>query len=215
MLRREPIGVVGQITPWNYPLMMAIWKIGPALATGNVSVLKPSEQTPLTTLRMAELAAGILPPGVLNVVTGDGDPVGTGIVAHPRVRMVSLTGDVATGKEVAAAAAATLKHVHLELGGKAPVIVLDDADLARGRPGPAPRRLPQRRPGLHRGLARHRRPADLRARCSRRSSPPSSRSSSATPPRATTSRWARSISEAQRQRVLGFVDRAAAAAPAS
>jgi 1-pyrroline dehydrogenase len=128
MLRREPIGVVGQITPWNYPLMMAIWKIGPALATGNVSVLKPSEQTPLTTLRMAEIAAGILPPGVLNVVTGDGDPVGTGIVAHPRVRMVSLTGDVATGKQVAAAAAATLKHVHLELGGKAPVIVLDDAD---------------------------------------------------------------------------------------
>jgi 1-pyrroline dehydrogenase len=129
MLRREPIGVVGQITPWNYPLMMAIWKVGPALATGNVSVLKPSEQTPLTTLRLAELARGILPEGVLNVVTGDGDPVGTGIVAHPRVRMVSLTGDVATGKEVAAAAASTLKHVHLELGGKAPVIVLDDADV--------------------------------------------------------------------------------------
>jgi betaine-aldehyde dehydrogenase/aminobutyraldehyde dehydrogenase len=128
LLRREPIGVVGQITPWNYPLMMAIWKIGPALATGNVSVLKPSEQTPLTTLRMAELAQGVLPPGVLNVVTGDADPVGTGIVAHPRVRMVSLTGDVATGKDVAAAAAATLKHVHLELGGKAPVVVLDDAD---------------------------------------------------------------------------------------
>jgi betaine-aldehyde dehydrogenase/aminobutyraldehyde dehydrogenase len=129
LLRREPIGVVGQITPWNYPLMMAVWKVGPALATGNVSVLKPSEQTPLTTLRMAELAQGILPPGVLNVVTGEGDPVGTGIVAHPRVRMVSLTGDVATGKDVAAAAAATLKHVHLELGGKAPVVVLDDADV--------------------------------------------------------------------------------------
>jgi acyl-CoA reductase-like NAD-dependent aldehyde dehydrogenase len=108
--------------------MMAVWKIGPALATGNVSVLKPSEQTPLTTLRLAELARDIFPEGVLNVVTGDGDPVGTSIVAHPRVRMVSLTGDVATGKEVAAAAAATLKHVHLELGGKAPVVVLDDAD---------------------------------------------------------------------------------------
>jgi 1-pyrroline dehydrogenase len=127
-LRREPVGVVGQITPWNYPLMMAVWKVGPALATGNVSVLKPSEQTPLTTLRLAELAADVLPPGVLTVVTGDGDPVGTSIVAHPRVRMVSLTGDVATGREVAAAAAATLKHVHLELGGKAPVVVLDDAD---------------------------------------------------------------------------------------
>lgn len=130
MLRREPLGVVGQITPWNYPLMMAVWKIGPALATGNVSVLKPSEQTPLTTLRMAELAQDLFPEGVLNVVTGDGDPVGTGIVAHPRVRMVSLTGDVATGKAVARAAAATLKHVHLELGGKAPVVVLDDADVA-------------------------------------------------------------------------------------
>jgi betaine-aldehyde dehydrogenase/aminobutyraldehyde dehydrogenase len=129
MLRREPIGVVGQITPWNYPLMMAVWKLGPALATGNVSVLKPSEQTPLTTLRLAALASEILPEGVLSVVTGDGDPVGTSIVAHPRVRMVSLTGDVATGKAVAAAAAATLKHVHLELGGKAPVIVLDDADV--------------------------------------------------------------------------------------
>jgi betaine-aldehyde dehydrogenase/aminobutyraldehyde dehydrogenase len=109
--------------------MMAVWKIGPALATGNVSVLKPSELTPLSTLRMAELARDLLPAGVLNVVTGDGDPVGTGIVAHPAVRMVSLTGDVATGKDVAAAAARTLKRVHLELGGKAPVVVLDDADL--------------------------------------------------------------------------------------
>ena len=129
-LRREPIGVVGQITPWNYPLMMAVWKLGPALATGNVSVLKPSEQTPLTTLRLAELAKDVLPPGVLTVVTGDGDPVGTSIVAHPGVRMVCLTGDVATGREVASAASATLKHVHLELGGKAPVVVLDDADPA-------------------------------------------------------------------------------------
>ena len=130
MVRREPVGVVGQITPWNYPLMMAVWKLGPALAAGNTTVLKPSEQTPLSTLRLAELAAGLFPPGVLNVVTGDGDPVGTSIVAHRDVRMVSLTGDVATGREVAAAAARTLKRVHLELGGKAPVVVLDDADPA-------------------------------------------------------------------------------------
>jgi 1-pyrroline dehydrogenase len=130
MLRREPIGIVGGIAPWNYPLMMAVWKIAPALAAGNVQVLKPSEQTPLTTLRFAELIADILPAGVLNVITGDGEPVGAGIVRHPDVRMVSLTGDVATGKEVARAAADTLKRVHLELGGKAPVLVFDDADPA-------------------------------------------------------------------------------------
>ena len=128
MIRREPLGVVGQIAPWNYPLLMAVWKIGPALAAGNTVVLKPSEQTPLTALRLAELAAEILPPGVLNVITGDGEPVGAGIVRHPDVRMVSLTGDVATGREVAKAASATLKRVHLELGGKAPVVVFDDAD---------------------------------------------------------------------------------------
>src|ERR687883_192652 len=130
MLRREPIGVVGQIAPWNYPLMMAIWKIGPALAAGNATVLKPSEQTPLTALMMADLAKEIFPAGVLNIITGDGEPVGAGIVRHPDVRMVSLTGDVATGKEVARAAAETLKRVHLELGGKAPVLVFDDADPA-------------------------------------------------------------------------------------
>src|SRR5438876_8297550 len=129
-LRREPIGVVAGIAPWNYPLMMAVWKLAPALAAGNVQVLKPSEQTPLTTLRFAELAQEILPPGVLNVITGDGEPVGAGIVRHPDVRLVSLTGDVATGKEVARAAADTLKRVHLELGGKAPVLVFDDADPA-------------------------------------------------------------------------------------
>jgi 1-pyrroline dehydrogenase len=129
MLRRESLGVVGSIAPWNYPLMMAAWKLGPALAAGNTVVLKPSEWTPLTALRFAELASDILPPGVLNVITGDGEPVGAGIVRHPGVAMVSLTGDVATGKEVARAAAATLKRVHLELGGKAPVIVFDDADL--------------------------------------------------------------------------------------
>jgi 1-pyrroline dehydrogenase len=129
MLRREPMGVVGSIAPWNYPLMMAAWKLGPALAAGNTVVIKPSEWTPLTLLRMAELTADIIPAGVLNVITGDGEPVGAGIVRHPDVRMVSLTGDVATGKEIARTAAATLKRVHLELGGKAPVIVFDDADL--------------------------------------------------------------------------------------
>jgi len=129
-LRREPIGVVGQIAPWNYPLMMGIWKIGPALAASNATVLKPSEQTPLTTLMLADYAANIFPKGVLNVITGDGEPVGAGIVRHPDVRMVSLTGDAATGREVARAASETLKRVHLELGGKAPVIVFDDADPA-------------------------------------------------------------------------------------
>jgi 1-pyrroline dehydrogenase len=130
MIRREPVGVAGLIAPWNYPLMMAAWKLGPALAAGNVCVLKPAEQTPLTTLRLAELAAEIFPPGVINVITGNGDPAGVAMVNHPDVAMVSLTGDVATGKEVARAAAGTLKRVHLELGGKAPVLVLDDADLA-------------------------------------------------------------------------------------
>jgi 1-pyrroline dehydrogenase len=130
MIRREPIGIVGGIAPWNYPLMMAVWKMAPALAAGNVQVLKPSEQTPLSTLRFAQLAADVLPPGVLNVITGDGEPVGAGIVRHPDVGLVSLTGDVATGKEVAKAASETLKRVHLELGGKAPVLVFDDADPA-------------------------------------------------------------------------------------
>jgi 1-pyrroline dehydrogenase len=129
-LRREPIGIVGGIAPWNYPLMMAVWKLAPALAAGNVQVLKPSEQTPLTTLRFAQLAAEILPAGVLNVITGDGVPAGEAIVKHPEVRMVSLTGDVETGKIIARTAADSLKRVHLELGGKAPVVVFDDADPA-------------------------------------------------------------------------------------
>ncbi|HSS94607.1 MAG TPA: gamma-aminobutyraldehyde dehydrogenase [Candidatus Dormibacteraeota bacterium] len=130
-LRREPLGVVGSIAPWNYPLMMAAWKLGPALAAGNTVILKPSEWTPMTALRLAELAedAEIFPPGVLNVVTGDGEKVGAALVRHPGVAMVSLTGDVGTGKIVARDAASTLKRVHLELGGKAPVIVFDDADL--------------------------------------------------------------------------------------
>jgi 1-pyrroline dehydrogenase len=129
VVRREPLGVVGSIAPWNYPLMMAAWKLGPALAAGNTVVIKPSEWTPLSLLRLAELAEDIFPKGVLNVVTGDGEPVGAAIVRHPGVAMVSLTGDVATGKLVAREAASTLKRVHLELGGKAPVIVFDDADL--------------------------------------------------------------------------------------
>ena len=129
IIRREPVGVVGQVAPWNYPMMMAVWKIGPALATGNTIVLKPAETTPITTLRLAELAAEWLPAGVLNVGCGHGDPAGQALVEHPEVDMVSLTGSVETGKRIAATAAASLKRVHLELGGKAPVIVFDDVDL--------------------------------------------------------------------------------------
>jgi betaine-aldehyde dehydrogenase len=128
-IRREPVGVVGQIAPWNYPLMMAIWKIGPALAAGCTIVLKPAETTPLTTLKLAELCAEFLPTGVLNVIGGHGDPAGQALVTHPDVDMVSLTGSVDTGKWIAGAAADTLKHVHLELGGKAPVVIFDDADM--------------------------------------------------------------------------------------
>jgi betaine-aldehyde dehydrogenase len=129
MIRREATGVVGQITPWNYPLMMAVWKIGPALAAGCTSVLKPAENTPISTFKLAELAADILPPGVLNVIGGHGDPAGAALVMHPDVDMVSLTGSPETGKWIAKAASDTLKRVHLELGGKAPVVVFDDADL--------------------------------------------------------------------------------------
>jgi 1-pyrroline dehydrogenase len=129
MIRREPAGVVGQVAPWNYPLMMAIWKLGPALAAGCTVVLKPASVTPLSALRLAELAADIFPKGVLNVVTGPGESVGHRLISHPDVDMVSLTGDTATGREIAAAAAQTVKRVHLELGGKAPVLVYDDADM--------------------------------------------------------------------------------------
>jgi len=129
-IRREPIGVAGLIAPWNYPLFMAVWKVGPALAAGNCVVVKPSEWTPLTLLRVAELAADIFPPGVFNVVTGDGVPAGDAIVRNPDVGIVSLTGDVDTGKLISRNAADSLKRVHLELGGKAPVVVFDDADLA-------------------------------------------------------------------------------------
>ena len=128
-VRREPIGVCAQVTPWNYPLMMAIWKIAPALAAGNTIVLKPSDTTPASTLLLAEVAGEFLPPGVFNVVTGDRD-TGRALVSHPIPQMVSITGSVRAGREVAKAAADDLKRVHLELGGKAPVIVFDDADIA-------------------------------------------------------------------------------------
>jgi betaine-aldehyde dehydrogenase len=130
MIRREPVGVVGQITPWNYPIMMAIWKIGPALAAGNTIVLKPAETTPVTTLSvLAEICAEHLPPGVANFVGGHGDPTGAALVKHPGVDMVSLTGSPETGKWIAREAADSLKRLHLELGGKAPVIVFDDVDM--------------------------------------------------------------------------------------
>ncbi len=129
MVRRDPLGVVGSIAPWNYPLFMATWKLGPPLAVGNTVVLKPSELTPYTTLRLAELLDGVLPPGVFNVVCGRGETAGVALVEHPDVAMVSLTGSVAAGKSVAKHASDSLKRVHLELGGKAPVIVFDDADI--------------------------------------------------------------------------------------
>jgi 1-pyrroline dehydrogenase len=128
-LRREALGVVGSIAPWNYPINMATWKLGPALAAGNTVVLKPSELTPLSALRLAEITADILPAGVLNVVTGQGETAGDALVRHPKVAMVSLTGSVETGKLIARTAADTLKRVHLELGGKAPVVIFDDADI--------------------------------------------------------------------------------------
>jgi 1-pyrroline dehydrogenase len=128
LIRREPLGIVAGICPWNYPLMMAVWKMGPGLAAGNVQILKPAEQTPLSLLRFVELAKDVIPAGVLQVVTGDGVPTGQRLVEHPDISLVSLTGDVETGKLIARNAADTLKRVHLELGGKAPMVVFDDAD---------------------------------------------------------------------------------------
>jgi betaine-aldehyde dehydrogenase len=133
-IRREPIGVVGQVTPWNYPLLMMIWKIAPALAGGNTVVLKPSDTTPASSTLLAELCQEFLPPGVLNVVCGDRD-TGRALVAHPAPHMVAITGSVRAGMEVAASAATDLKRVHLELGGKAPVVVFDDADVAKAAEG--------------------------------------------------------------------------------
>ncbi|HAI28484.1 MULTISPECIES: gamma-aminobutyraldehyde dehydrogenase [unclassified Thalassospira] len=129
MIRRDPIGVVGSIAPWNYPMMMMAWKLAPAIAGGNTVVFKPSEQTPLTALKMATILADILPEGVVNIVLGRGATVGNALINHPKVDMVSITGDVATGKKVLQAAAKSVKRTHLELGGKAPVIVFDDADV--------------------------------------------------------------------------------------
>ncbi|MEO4040269.1 gamma-aminobutyraldehyde dehydrogenase [Hoeflea sp. CAU 1731] len=130
MIRRDPIGVVASIAPWNYPLMMMAWKLAPAIGGGNTVVFKPSEQTPLTALKLATILADILPEGVVNVVTGRGQTVGSALINHPKVDMVSITGDVATGKKVLEAAARSVKRTHLELGGKAPVIVYDDADIS-------------------------------------------------------------------------------------
>ncbi|WP_413206683.1 gamma-aminobutyraldehyde dehydrogenase [Rhodospirillum sp. A1_3_36] len=129
MIRRDPVGVIGSIAPWNYPLMMMAWKLAPALAGGNTVVFKPSEQTPLTALKMAKLLAAILPEGVVNIILGRGESVGNALINHPSINMVSITGDIATGKKVLQAAAKSVKRTHLELGGKAPVVIYGDADL--------------------------------------------------------------------------------------
>ncbi|MEQ1951930.1 gamma-aminobutyraldehyde dehydrogenase [Mesorhizobium sp. CN2-181] len=129
MVRRDPIGIVASIAPWNYPLMMMAWKLAPAVAGGNTVVFKPSEQTPLTALKLAKILAEVLPEGVVNVVLGRGESVGNALINHPKINMISITGDVATGKKVLQAAAKSVKRTHLELGGKAPVIVFDDADI--------------------------------------------------------------------------------------
>ena len=129
MIRRDPVGVIASIAPWNYPLMMAAWKLGPALAAGNTCVLKPSEMTPLTTLKLAELINEIFPKGVVNIVIGRGQTVGAPLIAQPQVRMTSITGDVGTGQRVLENSANGIKRTHLELGGKAPVIIFNDADI--------------------------------------------------------------------------------------
>ena len=206
MIRREPIGVIGQIAPWNYPLMMAIWKIGPALAAGNTIVLKPAETTPLTTLKLAEYAARSCPTGVLNVITGHGDPAGQALVTHSDVNMVSLTGSVETGKWIARNAADTLKRVHLELGGKAPVVVFDDVDMATALETIAGHRLLQRRPGLHRGDpgAGGREGPRRRRRRAGRAGRRAGRWATPAPP---TRRSGRSTPQRQRERVEGFLER--------
>ncbi len=129
MIRRDPVGLVASIAPWNYPLMMMAWKLAPAIAGGNTVVFKPSEQTPLTALKLGRILAEVLPEGVVNIVLGRGESVGNGLISHPKIKMISITGDVATGKKIMQAASKTVKRTHLELGGKAPVIVFDDADI--------------------------------------------------------------------------------------
>ena len=148
-IRREPLGVVAQITPWNYPFMMAIWKIGPALAAGNTLVLKPADTTPWSTVLLGELAQEVFPAGVVNIVCGGRD-AGAAMVDHEIPEMVSITGSTRAGAQVMSAAAKTLKDVHLELGGKAPAIVFADVDMAADSQGNRTERLLQRRPGLHR-----------------------------------------------------------------
>ena len=162
MIRRDPIGVVASIAPWNYPLMMAAWKLAPALAAGNTVVIKPSEQTPLTALKLAQSHRRGLPEGVVNVVVGRGETVGSALIEHPSVRMISLTGDIATGRKVLGRRRPSIKRTHLELGGKAPVIVFDDADIEAVVEGIKRVRLLQCRPGLHRRLPHLRRQEDLR-----------------------------------------------------
>ena len=131
MIRRDPVGVVASIAPWNYPLMMMAWKVAPAIGAGNTVVFKPSEQTPLSALKLAGIFAEVLPEGVVNVILGRGETVGSALINHPGVAMISITGDIATGRKIMEAATKTIKRTHLELGGKAPVIVLDDADITR------------------------------------------------------------------------------------
>ena len=206
IVRREPLGIVAGITPWNYPLMMVVWKLGPALAAGNVQIIKPAEQTPLTTLRFAELAQEVLPSGVLQVVTGDGVPVGDALVRHEDIALVSLTGDVETGKLIARNAADTLKRVHLELGGKAPMVVLDDADPATvaeavkiggywnsGQDCTASSRILVSEAVYDDVVTRQERDRGDEGRLTRL--------------KATTSRWGRSSRQEQRERVLGFLER--------
>lgn len=149
MIRRDPVGVVASIAPWNYPLMMAAWKLAPALAAGNCVVIKPSEITPLTALKLAELAKDIFPEGVINVLFGRGKTVGDPLTAHVKVRMVSLTGSIATGAHIIGHTASSIKRTHMELGGKAPVIVFDDADIDAVVDGVRTFGFLQRRPGLH------------------------------------------------------------------
>jgi aminobutyraldehyde dehydrogenase len=208
MTRRDPVGVVTSIAPWNYPLMMAAWKMAPALAAGNTIVLKPSEQTPLTALELAGVVAEIFPPGVANIVAGRGASVGAALASHPAVRMVSLTGSIATGQRVIEMAAPTLKRTHLELGGKAPVIVFDDADLSEvvagirfagfynaGQDCTAACRV-YAGPGIYERLV-----ADLGAAASTlKCGPPTDEATELGP----------LISERQRERVGGFVERALA-----
>jgi len=208
MVRRDPIGVVAQITPWNYPLMMAAWKLAPALAAGNTVVLKPSELTPLSTLKLGRLLAEVLPRGVVNVVAGRGDSVGAPLIGHPGVRMISLTGSIATGQKVLMAAARDLKRTHLELGGKAPVLVFDDADVDAvvaglrmasfynaGQDCTAACRI-YAAPGIHDRLV-----ADLGAAAA---------SLTWGAPQQEATELGPLISAGQRERVAGFVDRAVA-----